>query len=171
MAATNFVMFAVAVSDVLRGHIVPIALVAQRSDVGALEVWRRTAAASEGLSRAGDHLRQVEDWWSITCLVSTMVSVPDLQRLWFALRVSPLGRAWPGRGGRLARLPLASGHRGVPAPHRPGPQRGRSGGARAGFAVPERFHAVAAPPRDVGGGAAISLITLGRRKRRVAVPD
>ena len=37
----------------------------------------------------------IEDWWSITVLISTMVSVTYVRNLWVALLISSLGRAFP----------------------------------------------------------------------------
>ena len=60
VSAMNFVTFAMAMCDIMHGHILPLAFVAQASDVGALEVWRRSSAASGGLGLAVDHLRQAQ---------------------------------------------------------------------------------------------------------------
>ena len=51
-SSMNFVMFALAVDDVLRAYIVPLALAAQATQSGALSVWRRVAECTAGLSHA-----------------------------------------------------------------------------------------------------------------------
>ena len=95
VSAMYFAMFALAVDDALQAHVVPLAHVAQKGAAGALEVWRRAAAAKDGPALASAQLADLEDWWSITSLASTMVHPADLNRLWLALRISPLGRAFP----------------------------------------------------------------------------
>ena len=95
LSALNFVAFALAAADVLQRHIVPLALVAQRNDIGALSVWRRTASCQASLGEALATLSVIEDWWFVTALVGCMVSVADMARLWTALLISPLGRSFP----------------------------------------------------------------------------
>ena len=62
VSALNFVAFALAAGDVLQGHVVPLALVAQQSDVGALSVWRRTASCQGGLVKAIAALDCTHPW-------------------------------------------------------------------------------------------------------------
>ena len=95
LSALNFVAFALAAADVLQRHIVPLALVAQQNDIGALSVWRRTASCQASLGEALATLSVIEDWWFVTALVGCMVSVADMARLWAALLISPLGRSFP----------------------------------------------------------------------------
>ena len=108
--------FALAAGDVLQGHVVPLALVAQQSDVGALSVWRRTASCQDGLVKAIAALRVVEDWWFVTALVGCMASVADLARLWTALLISPLGRSFPRLVGATHRALWQQTYRGCALP-------------------------------------------------------
>ena len=73
----NFVMFTLATDDVFRRCITPISLTSQISDVGALTEYRQCIRTLETLEQASTDLRKIEDWWSITILISTMVSPKD----------------------------------------------------------------------------------------------
>ena len=95
LSAVNFVAFVLAAADVLKRHVVPLALLAQKNDVGAFSVWRRTASCQASIGEALAMLSVIEDWWSVTALVGCMVSVADMARLWTALLISPLGRSFP----------------------------------------------------------------------------
>ena len=95
VSAMNFVMFSLAVDDILQGHVSPLALAAQVSDAGALGVWRRASSTPAGLAHAATLLSSIEDWWFVTSLVGQMVSLRDLGRLWLVIRLSALGRAFP----------------------------------------------------------------------------
>jgi len=95
LTATNFVMFAVGLSDILTDTVVPLALVAQKDAVGALEVWRSVARTMTKVKKINDNLAEIKDWWSVSSLVHVMVKFVDLRNLWTALLISPLGRRFP----------------------------------------------------------------------------
>jgi len=99
VAAMNFVSFSLALCDIMAGCVVPLALVAQASDIGALSVWRRVEACRRSLQQAATALGELETWWSASALISVMVTRSDLKSLWVALRLSRLGRTWPRLAG------------------------------------------------------------------------
>ena len=77
LSSMNFVMFTLATDDVWRRCITPISLTSQISDMGALAVFRQCLRTLDGLKEASTDLMRIEDWWSITALISTMVSLKD----------------------------------------------------------------------------------------------
>ena len=96
LSSMAFVAFSLAAHDLLDCRLSQLSWLAETTDVGAVQVFRHTQEALAGLKQAQAQLAEIERWWFVISLVGAMgVSTTDTKQVWFALRVSPLGRAFP----------------------------------------------------------------------------
>ena len=95
ISALNFVSFALAVGDALHKNIAPLALKAQRVEVGAGEMDTDCHNALAEMQRDMHSLAQLRRWCFISCVLHTYLNSADLRNAWEALMISSLVRAFP----------------------------------------------------------------------------
>ena len=94
-SAVNFVTFALAAGDLLASRVSRLALEVQTAASGAAGVRRQWRRCLEGLQADEVALQSLSVWCFLAATVGALVPRGCWRNLWRALRISPLGRAFP----------------------------------------------------------------------------
>jgi hypothetical protein len=97
----SLVTFLVGTRDLLQGKAKPVLLLSESQGKEATEVWSTCFEAAAAFGAASQVILLIRRWVFVSTLVSAMVELKDLLSLWRVLRMSCLGRAFPGLVGHM----------------------------------------------------------------------